>query len=257
VSAFDEGDKQTIVNEVESLKNRAMRRLMNVVALLEKAGKTEDLLGVIGEPSPGSDRVATAVFTIRQKFSRTDWFKPFSRLNEADRKAVLSRTPAEAREAFDTDDEPDPSDPNDQPADANAKIFIEKGISTKATIEFHSKAFGGFGTREFEVKIGPNGRLKSVGIDMTIVKAKLEKVGVLGPILDLEGKLSVGGETEFKEHERVIVKEVQLAVKGEVQLKFPEINGLKNVTFVLGVKFDHEAKFHFEAAIVIPIPQLP
>ncbi len=253
MATMEETDNTEFEKEVDKLRFREMRRLLNVIHLIQKAGKN---FFVFRTDKPGRERIIVAALTIQREFSR-DWFKLFSQLKEQDRKAVLARTPQKAKEAFELEKEPvDPPDPDAEPEDPNAKIVIEPAISTKAKIEFHSKLHGGFGTTEFEVKIGPNGRMKSVDIDMAIVAAKLKKVSGLGPVFDLEGKLSLGAGAEFKEHEQVIIKEVQGAIKGEVQLRFPEINVIKNVKFVLGVKFATDGQFHFEGAIVIPIPEI-
>jgi hypothetical protein len=255
VEKLNENDAAGIDEEVKKLLFRPMRRLLNVMALLQKAGKLEAFLNRLTSERPENERLVVAIFTIQRQFTR-QWFKLFEKASESDRKALLTRTPEKVKAAFELENEPsDPPDPQDEPDDPNANIVIEPGISTTAKLAFESKQFGGFGSTEFEVKIGPNGRMKSVELDMTIVKKKLEKVTGLGPVLDLEGKLSLNAEAEFEKNDRrVVVKEVQAAVKGEVQVTFPEIKVLKNVVFSLSAKFNKDGEFEAEAAVLIPIP---
>lgn len=257
IAALNEDDDEALQKEIGKLQFRAMGRVLNIMALLQKAGKLKAFLEGANFDTRDRERILVAILTMLKRFER-DWFKRYSTLSPGDRKAILARTPKEAILAFELENDPvDPPDPNAEPDDPNAKIVIDKGINTKATIEFRSQAFGSFGTTEIEVKIGPNGKMKSTEVDMTVVKAKLKKVSALGPVLDLEGKLSVGAGVERKEDKGEIVDKVQAAVKAEVEVKFPEIVGLENVKFVLGVKFTSESKFEAEVAVVIPIPSLP
>jgi hypothetical protein len=84
------------------------------------------------------------------------------------------------------------------------------------------------------VKLGPDGKLSGVEVDLTLIQQKLKKMGALAPILDLEGSLSLNAEAGFDQQDAKLVFDgVQAAVKGEVQLRFKTIPILKAVRFKL------------------------
>lgn len=239
--------------ELAELSRIDMRTLLDVMTKLKQAGKLEDFADRV---TTGNDRVGVAIFTIRPEFDAA-WSKLVAKLNDADRKAVLERTPPGVRKANFPDEKVKGKKDGEEEEEGGVVTIEPGGItyqSVEAKLTFKSKLTGELGSTEFSVKIGPDRKLKGVELDLTLIKEKLKKMGALTSMLDLEASLSLNAEAELdQEDTRVIFNGVQAAVKGEIQAKFKEIKALKLVTFKLSATAG-SGGFSVTGAIEIRIP---
>lgn len=213
--------------DLAMLGNMDMRALLDVMQHLKRAGKLDEL------PS-GNQRVGVAMLTIRADFNAA-WRKLVAALNEADRKAVLERTPKNVQVDAGLAPAPAKEKGDGEGDDGGGSASISPaGVDVQAKLEFQSKAFGFLGKAEFSLKLGADGKLSEFEVGLTPIKTKLEKLGKLGPILDLEASLSLNASAELDQRDtQVIFNGVQANVKGEVELRFKQIPALRKVRFKL------------------------
>ncbi len=229
------------------LNNMEMRALLDVMDRLKRAGKLEDFAD---RTTTGNQRIGVAILTIRPEFDAL-WRKLVAGLNEADRKAVLERTPKSVQVSSGFA----PKGGGGPEEDPGGTVEVDvAGVAVKAKIEFNSKAFGALGHGEVAIKLGADGKLHEVEVEVAKIKAKLEKLGKLDPILDLEASVSLKASAEISEHDKkTVVEGVKVGVATEIGVSFKKVPGLKKVT----LKFTAGAGtggFEFGGAIEIPIP---
>ncbi|MBC7938370.1 MAG: peptidoglycan-binding protein [Chitinophagaceae bacterium] len=233
------------------LKNMDMRDLLDVMQALKKAGKLEDFAD---RATSDQTRIGVAILTTRPELDAL-WRKLVAGLNDADRKAVLERVPKNVRTQVDPA-APSSEDGDDDEGPTGDVTVDFEGIQVEAKLAFESKAFGSLGTTEFAVQLGPDGTLGAFEVDMTLVSGKLKKLGKLGPVLDLQGKLSLNAGAELSQRDtQVIFDGVQAGVKGEAALRFKQIPVLRKVLFKMTVTAGSGGT-SISGGIEIPIPSL-
>jgi hypothetical protein len=211
-----------------------MRALLAVMAKLEKVGTLEDVAGQLDIP----DRVGIAILTVRGDFDNT-WRKLFPTLSQDDQAAILERTPDDVKK----DTKPIATkSAKDDDDDGGGVIGIGlDGAEVQAKITWKSPLATGLGETEFTVHVGPGGKLKQLELDVTAIKQKIEKLGVLAPMLELEASLSLNATVDNKavsidpKATRVILGALQVQAKAEIAAQFKTIRILKNVSFKLNV----------------------
>ncbi len=236
---------------VTRFKSMSMEEILDVMTRLKNAGKLDDFQNRL--PS-GNPRVAVAMLTVKPDFKST-WKGLVTQLNEADKKAVLARTPNDVR--IDNGFGPEAADPASKAKDdeeQDGQVTIENVFTVQGKLTFNSKAFGPLGNGEATVKLSKEGDLKSVEVELELVKAKLKNLGKLGPILDLEAKLTLNAEAELKREEAKLVFDgVSAKMKGEIEVKFKGIPVLKTVSLKFALD-GGTGGFSFTTGIEIPIP---
>jgi hypothetical protein len=237
--------------QLAKLKYMDMRSLLKLLSKLKQAGTLEDLADVIDIP----DRVGAAILTVRGDFEE-QWRQLLAKLGKPDREAILERTPPDVKTKVDPD-ATKPDDDDDRPI-----VVGLDGVEVQAKLTFKSPLAGSLGETEFTVHVGPGGKLKQFEIDITAIKAKIQKMGALGPMLDLEATLSLNATTDNKlavkldpDATRVILGAVQVQAKGEIAAQFKSISILKKVAFKLAVTAG-SGGVGAELSVEIPIPSL-
>jgi peptidoglycan hydrolase-like protein with peptidoglycan-binding domain len=234
------------------LESMDMRSLLDVMQALKKAGKLEDFAD---RATSEHQRIGVAILTIRPELDAL-WRKLVAGLNDADRKAVLERVPKNVR-AGTGPSAPPSKDADDDDDGPKGDVTVDAdGVQVEAKLSFDSKAFGHLGATEFAVQLGPDGKLSGVALDMTLVSEKLKKLGKLGPVLDLEGKLSLNASADLTQTDtQLIFDGVQTSVKGEASLRFKQIPVLRKVVFKMTATAGSGGA-SVSGGIEIPIPGL-
>jgi hypothetical protein len=218
--------------ELAALSRMDMRALLDLMARLKKSGKLEAFADrVTGD----NHRIGVAILTTRPDFD-AQWQGLVAQLNDQDRKAVLERVPPDVKVPTAQATAGSARSGKREPAvDTDAVIAVgPDGAEVQAKLTFHSSVAGNLGETEFTVHIGPNGKLSQFEVDVTAIKEKLEKMGALSSMLELEATLSLNATVALDQHAtRVVFGQVQAQVKGEIEMHFKEIEALKKVAFKL------------------------
>jgi hypothetical protein len=214
-----------------------MKTLLDVMQGLKKAGCLDEL-AVPAEKR----RIGAAMLTVRPDLELA-WQGLVSGLNDADRAAILERVPPEARAKI-GGGKADPGggsgggggkDPGDSGVDTDAVISVgPQGAEVQANLTFHSGANWNLGETQFTIHIGPNGKLSQFEVDVTAIKQKLDKMGVISSMLDIDATLSLNSTVDLDQQAtKVIFGKVQGQLKGEIQANLKQVKALKNVHFKL------------------------
>lgn len=220
--------------DVAMLERMEMRPLLEVVAQLKQAGKLEDFAGFVRSENR---RVGVAILTLRPDLD-LQWQGLVARLGDDDRRAVLERVPEDARAGLrgsPSGSAPAPAADGEPAVDADAAIAVgPDGVEVQATLTFHSSLTGNLGETAFTVHIGPDGRLSQFELDVTAIKAKIEQMGALSSMLELEATLSLNATTDISQQAtQTIFNAVQVQAKGEIEAHFRTIEALRKVAFKL------------------------
>jgi hypothetical protein len=256
----EEEEKAELYADMETMD---MRSLLNALTKLNQAGTLDEFADLPDLP----DRVGAAILTVRGDFGES-WRQVLNKLSKADRQAILERTPADVRSKVEKP-EKDDDDDDDGPIEVGVDGPPLKGSAgMQAQLKFHSSLAGDLGETTVAVHIGPGGKLKQVEIDVTALKKNItaikdtiEKMGVLGPMLELEATLSLNATADNKavnldaDAGKVVFGAVQVQVKGEIQAQFKGIKILKKVAFKLSIS-GGSGGFSASATIEFPIPSL-
>jgi hypothetical protein len=238
--------------ELGKLVSMDMRSLLNVLTKLKQAGTLEELLNHVTDVP---NRVGAAVLTVQGDFGG-QWRQVLSKLSKDDQEAILERTPADVMTKFGLDKKKPGADDDERPI-----VVGLDGAEVQAKLTFKSSQAGSLGETEFTIHIGADGKLSQFEIDMTLVKKKIENMSKLGPLLDLEAKLSLNATVDNQAVNmdpsscRVILGAVDVRAKGEIQAQFKTISFLKKVAFKLSVS-GGPGGFSAELSVEIPIPSL-
>ncbi len=216
------------------LSNMDMKPLLDVMQALNKAGKLDDFADHVPTEKK---RIGAAILTIQQKLDVL-WEQLVSKFNEDDRNAILARVPADVRKRFGkgaTSPSGGNSKDKDPTVEPGGVIAVgPDGAEVQAKLTFHSDLAANLGETEFTIHIGPNGKLSQFEVDVTAVKAKLNKMGVLSRMLELEATLSLNSTVDLDQKAtKVIFGKVQAQVKGEIEAHFKDIKALESVSFKL------------------------
>jgi hypothetical protein len=228
------GNLRALAQKLDSMD---MRTLLTVVAKLDKGDAIEALAGQAEVPVP--DRVGIAILTVRGDFDNT-WRKLFPTMDKDDQAAILERTPDDIKQDMKPVPTKKKKDDDDDDGGGLASVGPD-GVEMQAKISWKSPLVGSLGETEFTVHVGPGGKLKQLELDVTAVKQKIEKLGVLAPMLELEASLSLNATVDNKAVSvdpgatRVILGALQVQAKAEIVAKFKTIRFLKNVSFKLNV----------------------
>jgi hypothetical protein len=246
--------KGDLRQQLGKLANMDMRTLLNVLTKLYKAGTLEDVAGLTDIPV----RVGVAILTVRGDFDAT-WRKMIvPKLPKEDQQAILERTPADVKNETGLD--PTKSEKGDDDPDGVIAVGLD-GAEVQAKLTWKSPLAGSLGETEFTVHVGPGGKLKQFELDVTAIKQKIEKMGALAPMLDLEATLSLNATVDNKvvsldpNTTRVVLGALQVQAKAEIQAQFKTINFLKKVAFKVSVT-GGTGGFSAGFSIEIPIPSL-
>jgi hypothetical protein len=216
--------------DLAMLQNMDMRALLDVLGRLSKAGKLEDLADRV--PSENT-RIGVAILTVRKDFD-AQWQGLVAKLGDDDRAAVLACAPADVK-LGPGDAGSRTADSGEPVVDTDAVVAVgPDGAEVQAKLTFHSSLAGDLGETEFTVHIGPNGKLSQFELDLTAIKHKIEKMGALAPLLELEATLSLNATVDLDQQAtKVIFGAVQIQAKGEIEAHLKSIEVLKKVAFKL------------------------
>jgi len=243
-----------IGHDLDVLDQINMRTLLDVVDLIKRAGQLEALAD---RTTSDHERVGVATRTIKPEFDAL-WQQLVSRLNAADRKAVLERTPAKVQAELGLAPTAPKGKSEEEEGGGSSSGSISggaDGVSVAAALEFKSKAFGSLGKTEFAVTLDPEAKLSAFDVDMTLIRKKIEMLGKpLGEVFDLEAGLSLNAATELSQEDtRVIFEGAKVGVKVEIEARFRRIPVLRKVRFKLGTIASSKAP-NLTWSVVIPIP---
>lgn len=234
--------------DIAMLRGLPMPELLDVMDRVQAAGKLAELDGSVPN---GETRVKVAMRTVLRVFDSL-WQKLVQGLGDADRQAILSRTPKNVRIA--SGFEPSAPKEGDGEEDGPEVEVDVAGVTTQGKIEFRSAELGPIGQAEVSIKLGANGLLEGVELDILPIKKKIENFRKLGPLLDLEAKLTLNAEAEIdSDGKKVAFEGVELKLKGEVELHFKTIPVLKLVKIKLSAS-GGSGGFSAEFSIVFAIP---
>ena len=218
--------------ELRTMSHMDMKSLLDIAERLKKSGKLEAFAErVTGE----NRRVGVAILTVRPDLD-AQWQSLVAGLSAADREAVLARVPPGTKLSADGPSSGSGPPAKDDPAvDSDAVIAVGPGgAEVQATLAFHSKLAGNLGETQFTVHIGPDGKLSQFELDITALKQKLEKLGALSSMLELEATLSLNSTVDLDQQaSKVIFGKVQAQVKGEIEMHLRDIRPLEKVAFKL------------------------
>jgi hypothetical protein len=218
--------------ELRTMSHMDMKSLLDIAERLKKSGKLEAFADhVTGEYR----RVGVAILTARPDLD-AQWQSLVAGLSAADREAVLGRGPPGAKLSADG-----PASGSSQPAKDDAAVASgaviaagASGAEVQATLTFHSKVAGNLGETQFTVHIGPDGKLSQFELDITALTERLEKLGALSSMLELEATLSLNSAVDLDQQaSKVIFGNVQAQVKGEIEMHLRDIRPLEKVAFKL------------------------
>jgi peptidoglycan hydrolase-like protein with peptidoglycan-binding domain len=234
--------------QIPNLRNMPMRELLDVMDRVNRAGRLRQLDGTVPKQE---DRIKVAMRTVLQVFDAL-WQQLVRGLNDADRQAILERTPKDIRIAGGFEEDPKGGGGKEDGGGGGA--VDAKGLTVKGKLSFKPTAFGQVEPVEVTVKLGKDGLLKSVELDLFNVKQKLEAARRLDPLVEMEASLGLNTEVELKsEEQRVVFDGVHLKLKGEVEIKFKGIPALRKIKFKLGASFGSDG-FKAEFVVEFPIP---
>jgi hypothetical protein len=218
--------------EFSLLSHLDMRNLLDVMARLKKAGALEDFADRV---TTNDRRLGAALLTMRPDLE-AQWQALVIKLDDDDRKIILERVPADARAKLGTSATTPAAPGRSEPAvDTDAVLAVGPGgAEVQAKLTFHSSLAGNLGETEFTVHIGPDGKLSQFELDVTALKAKIEKLGALAPMLELEATLSLNSTTDLDQKAtQLVFKAVQVQAKGEIEAHFKTIKAFEKVAFKL------------------------
>ncbi len=238
--------------EFSLLSHLDMRNLLDVMAQLKKAGVLEDFADRV---TSQDRRLGAALLTTKPDLD-AQWQALVGKLDDTDRNLILERVPAEARAKLAaTATGPATADKSEPLVDTDAVIAVGPGgAEVQAKLTFHSSLAGNLGETEFTVHIGPDGKLSQFELDVTAIKAKIEKLGALAPMLELEATLSLNSTTDLDQKAtQLVFKAVQVQAKGEIEAHFKSIKALEKVAFKLTATAG-SGGFSLTGSIEIAIP---
>jgi hypothetical protein len=107
-------------------------------------------------------------------------------------------------------------------SDPSGVVEIDsEGIGVSAKLKVESDLLGTVQLPEFTVHLGPKGELKQLELDLEILKKKIEKLGALSRVVQLEATLSLNATSDLDQTQtQTIFKGVQGQVKGELEAHF-------------------------------------
>ena len=155
------------------------------------------------------------------------------------------------------DDSSKPAKKDGSGVDTDAVVGVSKdGVEVQARMTFHSDLTGNLGETQFTVHVGPNGKLSQFEVDVTVIHQKIEKMGVLARMIELEASLSLNSTVDIdSKTNKVIFGQVQVQAKAELEAHFKSsrIPGLEKVSFKLTATAG-SGGFSATVGIEIPIP---
>jgi hypothetical protein len=249
---------------IARLAKMDMLPLLKVLTKLKQAGTLEALTETIADVADGGtipDRVGAAILTVQGQFDLT-WQQLLAKLGKPDRQAILARTPPDVK----TKAGLDKTDDDDDPPGVVAVGYDPKGnvvnVDVQANLKWHSSLTGGLGETTFTVHVGPGGKLSQFELDVTMIKGKIEDLGILSEMLDLDVELDFNATADNKAAvnldpaaTRVIMDALKVKAKAEIQAKFKTIPSLKKVAFKATATAG-KGGVDFQFSIEIPIPSL-